>query len=146
MPYHEKKVIIIWIHVYPNWKMCFNSIIGNKRIFSYETKSSISLIPRRIMCLWYPIMKRKDIIMWIHVYPNWNMNFNSKISNKGSFYCKTKASISLIPIRKMCLWFPIMERKEIICESMFIPIERCTSILKLVITEVFLMRPKHQSN
>ena len=33
---------------------------------------------------------------------------------------------------------------RLLCESMFIPIERRTSILKLVIREVFLMKPKHQ--
>ena len=104
----------MWIHVYPNWNTNFNSKIGNKRTFSYETKASISLIPKRRMCLWCPIMKRKEIIMWIHVYPNWNTNFNSKIGKKKCFYYETKASISLIPSRRMCLWFPITKRKEII--------------------------------
>ena len=32
----------------------------------------------------------------------------------------------------------------LLCKSMFIPIQRCTSILKLVIREVFLMKSKHQ--
>ena len=37
-------------------------------------------------------------------------------------------------------------RKEriLLCESMFIPIEIRTSILKLVIREAFPMKPKHQ--
>ena len=106
--------ITMCIHVYPNWKTYFNSKIGNKRSFSFETKASISLIPMRRMCLWCPIMKRKEIIMWIHVYPNWNMNFNSKIGKKKCFYYETKASISLIPRRRMRLWCPIRKRKEII--------------------------------
>ena len=59
MPNHEKKEIIMWINVYPNWNTNFNSKIGNKRSFSYETKASISLIPRRRMCLWRPIIKKK---------------------------------------------------------------------------------------
>ena len=33
---------------------------------------------------------------------------------------------------------------RLLCESMFTPIERRTSILKLVIGEVFLKKPKHQ--
>ena len=33
---------------------------------------------------------------------------------------------------------------RLLCESMFIPLERYTSILKLVIREIFLMKPKHQ--
>ena len=88
--------ITIWIYVYPNWKTYFNSKIGKKKCSYYETEASISLIPTRRMCLWCPIMKRMEIIMWIHVYPNWNMNFHSKKGNKRSFSYDTKASISLI--------------------------------------------------
>ena len=33
---------------------------------------------------------------------------------------------------------------RLLCESMFIPIERRISILKLVTREVFLFKPKHQ--
>ena len=106
--------ITIWIYVYPIWKTYFNSKIGDKRSFSFETKASISLIPTRRMCLWCPIMKRKEIVMWIHVYRNWKMNFNSKFGNKRSFSYETKASMSLIPLRRMCLWFPIMTRNGII--------------------------------
>ena len=113
-PIMKRKEIIMCIHVYHNWKMNFNSKNDNKRSFSYEAKASISLIPMRRMCLWCPIMKRKEIIMWIHVYPNWKMNFNSKNGNKRSFSYETKASISLIPMRKMCLRHPIKKRKEII--------------------------------
>ena len=113
-PIMKRKVIVLWIHVFCNWKMNFNSENGNKRSFSYETKASISLIPSTRMCLWFPIMKRKEIIMWIHVYPNWNTNFNSKQGNRRSFSYDTKASISLIPMTRMCLWCPIMKRKEIV--------------------------------
>ena len=128
----------------PNWKTYFNSKIGKKRGFSFETKASISLIPTRRMCLWRPITKWKGIIMRIHLYPNWNTNLNSKIGNKRSFYYETKASISLIPKRRMCLGCPIMKRKEIIKWIEVFPIEIRTSILKLVIREAFLMKPKHQ--
>ena len=144
MPNHEKKVIIMWIHVHSKWNTNFNSKIGNTRSFSYETKASISLIPKRRMCLWCPITKRKEIIMGIHVYPNWNTNFNSKIGNKRSFSYETKASISLIPERRMCLWRAITKKRWLFCESMFIPTEIRTSIPKLVIREAFLMKPKHQ--
>ena len=96
----------MWIQVYRNWNTNLNSKIGNKRSFSYETKASISLILMRRTCLWCPIMKKKVIIMWIHVYPNWNTNF--------SFSYDTKASISLIPTRRTSLWCPIMKWNEII--------------------------------
>ena len=113
-PIMKRKEIITWIHVYPNWNMNFNSKKGNKRSFSYDTKASISLIPTRRMSLWCPIMKWNEITMWIRVYPNWKTYFNSKIGNKRSFSFETKASISLIPTKRMCLWSPIMKRKEII--------------------------------
>ena len=143
-PIIERKEIVMWIHVYPNWKTYFNSKIGNKRSFYYETIASISLIPMRRMCLWCPIMKRKEIIMRIHVYPNWNTNFNSKIGNKRSFYYETKASISLIPKGECVYDAQSWKERRLLCESMFIPIEIRTSILKLVIREVFIMKPKHQ--
>ena len=103
----------MWIHVYLNWKMNFNSKKANKRCFSYETKASILFIPMRRMCLWCPIMKWSKIAMWIHVYPNWNAYFNSKIGNKRSFSYETKASILLIPMRRKCLWCPTMKRNGI---------------------------------
>ena len=134
----------MWIYVYPNWKTYFNTKIGNKKGFYYETKASISLIPRRRMCLSWPIVKIKEIIMWIHVYRNRKTNFNSKIGNQRSFSYETKASISLIPSRRMRLWFPSWRERRLLCESMFIPTERRTSILKLVIRKVFIMKPKHQ--
>ena len=136
--------ITIWIHVYPNWKTYFSSKIGNKKGFYYETKASISLIPMRRMCLWCAIIKRKEIITWIYVYRNWKANFNSKIGNKRSFSYETKVSISLIPTRRMCLSCPITKKGWLLCESMFIPFEIRTSILKRVRREVFLMIPKHQ--
>ena len=34
--------------------------------------------------------------------------------------------------------------KRLLCESMFIPTERQTSIVKMVIRQVFVMKPKHQ--
>ena len=144
IPTMKRKEIIMWVHVYPNWKTNFNSKNGDKRSFSYEAKASISLIPTRRKCLWCPIMKWNEITMWIHVYPNWKMYFNSKIGNKRSFYYETKASISLIPTRRMCLRCPIMERKEIIIWIHVYPIEIRTSILKKLIKYVFLMKPKHQ--
>ena len=104
----------MWIDVYPNWNTNFNSKKGNKRCFSYDTKASISLIPTRRTCLWCQIMKWNEIAVWNHVYHNWETYFNSKISNKRSFSFQTKASISLIPTRRICLWVPIMKRKEII--------------------------------
>ena len=144
MPNHEKKGDYYVNPSYFYWNTNFNSKIGNKRSFSYETKASISLIPKRRMCLWYLITKRKEIIMWIDVYPNWNLNFNSKVGNRRSFSYETQASISLIPSRIIFLWCPITKKRWLLCESMSIPTEIRTSILKLAIRKAFLMKPKHQ--
>ena len=113
-PIMKRKEIVMWIHVYPNWKMNFNTKNGYKRSFSYESKASISFIPMGRMRLCCPIRKRKEIIMWIQVYPNWKSNFNSTNGNKRCFCYETKASISLIPRGRMRSWCPIQKRKEII--------------------------------
>ena len=108
-PIMKWKDIIMQVRVYPNWKTIFNSKNGRKRCFSYDTKPSMSFIPMRAMCLWCPIMKWKEIIMQILIYPNWKTNFNSKNGRKRSFSHETKPSISYIPMRGMCLWCPIMK-------------------------------------
>ena len=119
----KRKKIIMWIHLYPNWRTNYNSKNSRKRSCSYETKALIPFIPMRRMCLWRPIMKQKEIIIWIHVYPNWKANFNSKNNRNRSFSYETKASISFIPMRRMCLWCPVMKRKEIIMWIWVYPIE-----------------------
>ena len=99
----KRMEIIIWIHVYPNWKTNFNSRKGRKGSFSDETKALISSIPMKRMCLWCPMTKKKEIIMSIHVYPNWKTNFDSKNGRKTSFSYETKLSKSFITIRRMCV-------------------------------------------
>ena len=83
--------------------------------------------------------------MWIHVYPNWKANFNSKNGRKWSFSYETRASKSFTPIRRMCLWCWSWNEKRLLCEPMFIPTERQTSILKMVESDDFLVKLKHQN-
>ena len=113
MPNREKKGDYSTNPCLSHWNMNFNSKIGNRRSFSYDTKASISLIPIRRTSLWCPIMTWNEITVWIYIYPNWKTYFNSKIVNKKAFYYDTKASVSLIPTRWTSLWCPIMEWKEI---------------------------------
>ena len=94
--------------------MSFNSKNGRKRSFSHESKVSILFITIRRLCLWFAIMIRKEIIMWIHVCPNLQMNINSKSGRKTSFSYETKASISIIPMEWMRSWSPIMNKMKII--------------------------------
>ena len=93
VPNNEKKGDYYVNLCLSNGKMNFNSKNGRKRCFSCEAKASIPFIPIRRMCLWYPIMKWKEIIKWICVYPNWKRNFSSKNCWKSSISYETKASI-----------------------------------------------------
>ena len=97
------------------------------------------------MNLWCPIIKRKEIIMWIRVYPNWKMNFNSKNGRKRSFSYETKAWISVIPMRRTNLFCPIIERQEIITWIQDYPNWKMNLVLKMVEREVFVTKPKYQS-
>ena len=112
-----------WIYGVQSWKekrlLCESVFVltdkltltlknDGKRSIFYETKASLSLILMKRISLWCPIMKRKKITMWIHVYPNWQKNFNTKNDGKRILSYETKASMSLIPMRKMSLWCPIL--------------------------------------
>ena len=87
---------------------------GGKWSFSYEINASISFIPIRRMCLSCPFKKRKEIISWIHDYPNWQMNFDSKNWCEVKLFLWNQSINSFVPMRRMRLWCPIMKRKEII--------------------------------
>ena len=124
------KEITMWIHLYLNWQTNFNSKNGRNKSFSYETKASMSLIPIKRMRLWHPIMKWKEIFMWIHVYPNWQMNFNCKSGRKRSFFYETKPSMSFITMSITSLWYPIMRRKVFIMWICVCPNWQINLILK----------------
>ena len=94
--------------------MNINSKNGRKWYFSYQTKPWISFIPIRRMRLWCLIMKRKEIIMWIHVCRNQPMNINSEKGRKRSFSYEIKASIAFIPTMIIYLWCLITKGMEII--------------------------------
>ena len=102
-----------------------------KRSFSYETKSSMSFISIRRTSLWCPIMKRKEIIMWIHVCPNWQRNFDSKKWLKEKLFLWNQ-SINVIYPKKGQWVYGTQSSKEkiLLYESAFSPIDRGTLILK----------------
>ena len=91
----KRKEIILWICVCWNRPMNINSKNGGKRCFSYETKESIPFIPRRRMNLWHPIIKRKEIITWIRVYPIENRTLILKIWKRVVFLMKPKPQYHL---------------------------------------------------
>ena len=94
------------------------------------------------MKLWCSIIKRMEIIMWTHVYPSWKININSKIGGKRSFYYKTKASMSFIPMRRMSYGSHWWKERRFLCESVFIPNELW--FWKMVEREAFHIKPMHQ--
>ena len=98
-PIVKWKDITMSIRVYQDWKTNFYFKNGGNSSFSYETKALISFIPMKRLCFWCPIMKWKEMMMQIRVYPNWRTNFNSKNGRKRSFSYETKPSISFIPMR-----------------------------------------------
>ena len=60
------------------------------------------------------VIRRNKIITWIHDYPNWKMNFDSKKWWEVKFFLWNQSINSFIPIRRMHLRSLIMKRKEII--------------------------------
>ena len=172
------------IHVCLNWLINYDfDDNGGKKSLSYEAKASTSFIAMWKMSLWCPIIKEKEIIMCIHVCPNWQTNINSKenggrksfsyetkvsshlsqrgewvygsqswkerrllcesvliqidrrtlilkIGGKRSFSYETKASMLFIPIRRMSLWCQSWTERRLLCELIFVPIDRQTLNLK----------------
>ena len=111
-PIMKGKKTIMWIHVYANWQTNTESKKWWQVKFFLWNQSINSFILMRRMNWWCLIFKRKEIIMWIHVCPNWWTNTNSKNGRKRSFSCESKGSISFIPMRKMCSWCPIMKKRD----------------------------------
>ena len=99
--------------------------------FLLRNQSIDSFIPMSGMNLWSPMIKGMEIIMWIRVYPNWKMNFNSKNGTKRSFCYECKASIHLSQwVEWTCCTQSLIE-KRLLCEFVFISIEKWTLILKM---------------
>ena len=127
----KKKEIIMWIHVYPNWKMNFNSKSGRKTNFSYETKASKSFITKRRMCLKCPITKKKRLLCE-SMFISMKDDLNSKNSRKTSFLMNPKHQNHLSQWGEYEYGAQTWKERRLLCESMFIPIERHTWILKMV--------------
>ena len=96
------------------------------------------------MNLWRPIIKRKEIIMWIHVYLYWKMNFNSKNGRKRSFLMNPRHQYHLPQREEWIYDAQSLKERRLLRESKFIQIERWTLVLKMVEREVFVTKPKHQ--
>ena len=67
-----------------------------------------------------------------------------KIGAKWCFSKETKASIHLSKWGEWICGAQSIKERRLLCESVFIPFERWTLILKLAEREVVLMKLKHQ--
>ena len=134
----------MWIHVYPKWKRKLNSKNWRKRSISYETKQSILLIPMRRMCLCFLIMKIEKIITWIVFIPIDGWTLILKNGGKRSFSYKAEALIHLSRSGERICGTQSLKERKLLCESVFILIERWTLTLKMGQREAFLFKPKHQ--
>ena len=95
-------------------------------------KASISFILMLRMSLWCRVMKRKEIIIWIRVYPNWQMKIDSKIRWEEKFFLWNQSMNSFVQIRRKSLQCPILKKKKrrLLHESVFIPIDKWTLVVK----------------
>ena len=144
-PIIKRKEIIMWIRVWSNSQTNFNSKNGWKRSFSYETKTSMSFIPMRKISLWFPIMKRKQIIMWIRVCSIINRRILFlKNGGKKSISYESKASMSFTLMKRTSLWCQSRKEGRLLCESIFIPIHKWTLTPKIGRREACLMKSKHK--
>ena len=112
--------------------------------FFFWNQSINSFTPKRRISLLCQIMKRTKIVIQIHVYTSGQTKFNSKNSEKRSLSYETKASMSFIVIRKWVYGSSTWKERTLLCESVPTPIGRKTLILKMVGSEVFFLKPKHQ--
>ena len=135
--------IVIWIHVYPNSKTNLNSKNGRKKSFSYETKASKYLSQRvecdyggqswkewRLLCefTFIPIERQTPIPEMVEIEVSLS---------------KPKHQHHLSQWGECVYGAQSWKERRLLCESMFIPIERRTWILKTVEEQVFLMESKH---
>ena len=106
---------ITCIYVCPNWWTSFNSKKnGRKRSFSYETKVSMSFIQIMRMHLWFPIMKKKEVLMCIHVSPidKWTLILR-KIVRRKAFLIKPKHHV-IYPNEENVFIMPSHGKKKIV--------------------------------
>ena len=144
VPNHEKtkrlscESVLILID---KWTLILK-IVGRK-VFLMKPKHQFIYQMRR-MCLWCTIMKRKEIIVWIRAYPNWHMNFDSKKLWEEKFFVWNKSINSFVPMRRMSLQHPIINRKKIIMQIYVCPNWQTNISSKMMESEAFSTKPKHQ--
>ena len=104
----------MWIRVYPNWQMNFDSKKWwREKLFLWNQKIN-SFIPTSKMSLCFPIRKTKEIITWILVYPNWQMNFDSKKWWEEKFFLQNESINVVCPNKEKNIMVPNHKKEGII--------------------------------
>ena len=131
------------------WICCAQSLIErrllcewHKEKFLLWNQSIDSFILTSRINLWCPMIKGMKIIMWIRVYPTRKTNFDFKNGTNKSFSYEIKALIHLSQWVKWICGAQSLEEWRLLCDSVFIPFEKRTLILKMAQREIFLMKPK----
>ena len=136
----------MWIHIYSIWKMNLNSKNDRKTSFSHETKDPKSFTPIRRMWLWCPMMKKKRLLSKSMFTPIERQTWIPKMVEREVFLTKPKRQNHLSQQVESDYSAQSWIKRRLLRESTFIPIERQTSIRKMLEREVFLIKPKHQNH
>ena len=96
------------------------------------------------MSLWCPSWKERRLLYESVFVPIDKWTLTIKNSGKRSSSYRTKESMPFIPMSRMSLWHQSWKEKRLLCESMFVLIDRQTLIQKMVGKKAFLLKPKHQ--
>ena len=136
----------MWIRVYPTKKQTLILKVVKRDVFPMKPKlqyhfsqwgkcvsGAKSCKEGRLLCESLFVQFKK----WILIL---------KMVERKSFSYETKASVPFIPMKKLCLWCPIMKKKTLLCESVFLLIGKRTLILKMVVRKAFLTKPKDQGH
>ena len=91
-------------------------------------------------------MKRNEIIIASMFIPIERQTSILKMVEGEVFLMKAKQQNRLSQQGECVFSAQSREERILLCESMFIPIERWTWILKMVEKQVFLMKPKCQNH
>ena len=117
---------------------------GRMKSFSYETKASMSFILMRRMSLWCPILKRKEITVWIRVCPHWQTSFNYKKWWKEKLLFLNQRINVIHPNEENEFMVPKLEKKEGYYVNIFSSqLASKLSFQKMVEWKAFLTKPKH---
>ena len=81
-----------------------------------------------------------------HVFPTERWTLILKLGETEVFLMRRKHKYHLSQLGECVYSAKSWKEKRLLCESIFIPNEKWTLILKMVEREVFLTKPRHQYN